>query len=161
MLFLLLMLFSVVRSVCRCMGTLDHYLPHHVACCVAGACPLTHRPHPTPPHPLTNRLLCGDIGCPACTLTGGNSATAQLIAAGGAYAALRLRDSALLVARLGRQTACQSPYRDAHGEDWTTSAWGRPLELHVDAYAAINQLVLGGGADFDAFMLHSAVLLAP
>ena len=50
----------------------------------------------------------------------------------------------------------QSPYRDQHGEDWSTQSqnWGRPLQLRPDVYGALSGLWAGAGFDFDSYIVH-------
>lgn len=59
----------------------------------------------------------------------------------------------LLPARL------QSPYRDQHGEDWSTQNWGRPLQLRLDVYGSLSGLWAGAGFDFDSYIVHHSQLL--
>lgn len=55
----------------------------------------------------------------------------------------------------------QSPYRDQHGQDWSTSNWGRPLTLRADVFASLSSLWAGCGFDFDSYILHHAEAVPP
>jgi len=48
----------------------------------------------------------------------------------------------------------QSPYRDQHGEDWSTQNWGRPLQLRSDVYGSLSGLWAAAGFDFDSYIVH-------
>jgi hypothetical protein len=54
--------------------------------------------------------------------------------------------------------AVQSPYRDQHGEDWSTQNWGRPLTLRREVYDSLSGLWAGSGFDFESYIVHHSQL---
>lgn len=103
------------------------------------------------------RFICSGDDCPASPDSG---ASKQLIIrGGGAIGALMLKTSRFVAERGLRVATCQSPFRDQHGEDWSTANWGRPLRLKPEVYGALSDMWAATGFEFDSYMLHHSMSL--
>lgn len=103
------------------------------------------------------RYICSNTACPA-SLEGVGSKQ-LLVRSGGSISALMLKTSVFVAERGFRIATCRSPFRDQHGEDWSTANWGRPLKLNTGVYGALSDMWAASGFDFDSYMLHHSMVL--